>query len=73
MDLLKPGAERQRGKRTRAAALAVARQRIEVLRAWLEAQGLRDFDARFESKSPSFEVGASEEPGSILAVLRERP
>lgn len=72
LELLKPGADRQRGKRTRAAALAVARQRIEVLRAWFEAQGLRDFDKRFESKSPSFEVGASEEPGSILAVLRER-
>ncbi len=72
LELLKPGAERQRGKRTRAAALAVARQRIEVLRAWLESQGVPKLDARFEAKSPAFEVGASDAPGSVLAVLRER-
>lgn len=72
LELLKPGAERQRGKRTRAAAMAVARQRIEVLRAWLESQGVPKLDARFEAKSPAFEVGASDAPGSVLAVLRER-
>lgn len=72
LELLKPGAERQRGKRTRAAALAVARQRIEVLRAWFAVQGIRDLEMRFEAKFPVFEVSASDAPGSVLAVLRER-
>ncbi|MCY2959104.1 MAG: DUF748 domain-containing protein [Planctomycetota bacterium] len=72
LELLKPGAERQRGKRTRAAALAVARQRIEVLRAWFESQGIRDLERRFEAKSPAFEVDPSAEAGSMQVVLRER-
>lgn len=72
LELLEPGAERRRDKRTRSAALAVARQRIEVLRAWLAARGVRDLDTRFEARSPAFEVGAADAPGSVLTVLRER-
>jgi hypothetical protein len=72
LELLAPGAERHRGKRTRAAALAVARQRIESLRAWFAAQKIPDFEERFEAKSPAFDVISEDQPGSILAVLRER-
>lgn len=73
LELLKPGAERHRAKRTRSAALAVARQRIETLKQWFTAQGVSDIDERFEAKSPTFDVSAAGETGTILAVLRERP
>lgn len=73
LELLKPGVERHRAKRTRSAALAVARQRIETLKQWFTAQGVSDIDERFEAKSPTFDVSAAGETGTILAVLRERP
>jgi hypothetical protein len=72
LELLRPGAERYRDKRTRAAALAVARERVEVLRRWLAAQGVEGLDARFEAKSPSFDVAQDDAPGTALVVLRRR-
>ncbi len=72
LELLKPGAERYREKRTRAAALAIARERIAALRAWFAQQGLDDLDARFQSRTPVFEAGPGVQAGTLLAVLRER-
>jgi len=72
LEHLKPGAERHRAKRTRAAALTVARARVEALRAWFEAQGITRMAERFEAKPPTFDVAGGDAPGSILAVLRER-
>ncbi len=70
--LLKPGAEVLRDERTRAAAVDLARQRIETLRAWFATQDVPDLDERFEAKSPTFEASPNETTGTVRIVLCER-
>lgn len=73
--LLRPGAERQADRRSRAASLEIARQRIEAVRAALLAHGVPDFDRRVQFFDPGFTV-APAAPGSapggqvILSVVK---
>jgi len=76
LELLRTGADRHKEKRTKSAALALARARIEAVRSWIEAQGIEDFADRFEAKSVSFEVREDDGGGgggAIVAALRRRP
>ncbi|MBL8863092.1 MAG: DUF748 domain-containing protein [Planctomycetes bacterium] len=73
LEHLKPGAERHDAKRARAAALAVARARVEALRAWFVSRGIPRIEERFEAKPPTFDLAADGAGGTILVVLRERP
>jgi hypothetical protein len=72
LEILRTPSERQARKRTRFAALEIARDRLELvtgqLKAGLEAE---DFD-RIDSREPRFEVREGEGQGRIVLELRER-
>lgn len=70
--LLQPGAERHADKRTRSAALAVGRARLERLRQELERAGFDDAATRIELRSPAYDVAPSGAPGTIVLVTRRR-
>jgi hypothetical protein len=72
LELLRPGADRHREKRTRSAALALGRARLEAVRAWLAAQGVAELEDRFEARPPVFEAGSGAGGGTVLLVLRRR-
>ena len=55
-ELLRPGAERRRDKRTRDAALALGQLRLEAVRDLLETAGIRNARARIDLRRPRYQL-----------------
>ncbi|MCS7034028.1 MAG: hypothetical protein NZ561_08540, partial [Phycisphaerae bacterium] len=72
LDQMKPGADRQRPRRTRAAALELARERLENTREFLTSAGLADLAERVRAAPPSFAVGDSTDGGRVMITLIEK-
>jgi hypothetical protein len=72
LDVERTQSERQAGKRTRVAALDVARDRLDAVAARVKA-GLEpeDFE-RIDERDPRFEVREDGGPGRVVLELRER-
>lgn len=66
-DLLRPGADRQAPRRTRAAALAVARERVESVRQFFRAAGVAD--ARLKAGKPQFAPSDEATGGKITMTI----
>ena len=69
-ELLRPGAERRQGQRARAAALAIAGERLERVRQALIARGVAP--ERVEVRSIRAVAGARDAGGRVLVIPRKR-
>lgn len=69
-DLLRPGAERRREQRTRAAALALAELRLERIRAAILRRGGRDLEPRLDFRRPRFVPAEGDDGGSVTFTPR---
>jgi len=68
-DLLRPGADRQAMRRTRAATLAIARARIETIREFLIANGRGAIDAsRISQANPQFVESPENQDGTVMVT-----
>ena len=68
-DLLSPGADRQGERRTRAAALVLARQRLEGVKQTLLSVGIPDAANRVTLGQPSMAMVDGDRPGRIVVTL----
>ncbi|MCX5660903.1 MAG: DUF748 domain-containing protein [Planctomycetota bacterium] len=69
--MLRPGAARQADRRSRAASLEIARQRMEAVRRALFAGGVRDIQRRVQFYDPSFTVAPGPGGGQVtLGVVK---
>jgi hypothetical protein len=71
-DLLRPGAERQASRRTRAAAIDVGRQRLEQTRAALLATGgnaIPGLDGRIRVLNPQFNPAQGDAGGRVVIAV----
>jgi hypothetical protein len=69
-DLLRPGADRQAMRRTRAATLAIARARIDSIREFLIGSGRHAIDAsRISRANPQFVESPETQDGSVTLTL----
>jgi hypothetical protein len=72
-DLLRPGADRQANRRTRAACLAIARARLETVRNFLLAdQDKKGLDDRIHAANPQFVPAEGSSLGRITIILVEK-
>jgi hypothetical protein len=71
-DLLRPGAQRQADRRTRAAALEVAAQRLLAIRAELRALGVADVDRRVHLLHPTFTPGDQADSSVTVQPVRTK-
>lgn len=71
-ELLRPGAEARADRRTRTAALAVARERLELVRTVLRDNGVRDVDERIHLTNPQFEPVERDGGGHVEITLVPR-
>jgi hypothetical protein len=71
-DLLRPGAERQAGRRTREACLGLARERLAAVRQALIDSGIKGMEARIQLANPRFVEVEGTAPGkvSVEAALK---
>ncbi|MGD0462945.1 MAG: DUF748 domain-containing protein [Tepidisphaeraceae bacterium] len=68
-DLLRPGADRQAMRRTRAATLAIARARIETIREFLIGSGRRAIDpSRISQANPQFVESPENQDGKVMVT-----
>ena len=68
-DLLRPGADRQAIRRTRAATLAIARARIEAVRLFLIGSGRHAIDpSRVSQANPQFVESPENQDGTVTAT-----
>jgi hypothetical protein len=67
-ELLRPGADRQAERRTRAASLDVAWARLDAVKAQLDASGVPDIDKRIEKYNAQFNP-AGTEGGTVTLTL----
>jgi hypothetical protein len=68
-DLLRPGADRQAMRRTRAATLAIARARIETIREYLIDSGRRAIDpSRISRANPQFVESPENQDGTVIVT-----
>ncbi len=70
-ELLQPGADRYRDKRTRSAALELSERRLESVRELLQTARADDGVA-VEMRTPALQVAGDETGGTVLIVLRKR-
>ncbi len=68
-DMLRPGADRQASNRTRAAGLALARERLEVIRQTLSDAKVPDVNTRLKAAAPQFNPGETADGGTITITL----
>lgn len=68
-ELLQPGADRYREKRTRAAALELSRRRLDEVKALLEAARP---GVQVELRTPQWQTADDETGGTALVVLKKR-
>jgi hypothetical protein len=66
-DLLRPGADRQADRRTRAAALEIASQRLDAVRAMFRSAGVADVENRIKLLHPAI-TPSQAHPESILMI-----
>jgi hypothetical protein len=72
-DLLRPGADRQADRRTRAAAIYIAQHRLEAVHAALLAAGVPELDKRIRVTRAQFtEPGEADSPGKITFTVLEK-
>ncbi|MGF1634798.1 MAG: DUF748 domain-containing protein [Phycisphaerae bacterium] len=67
--LLRPGADRQADRRTRQAALEIARRRLEAVRAVLQDLGVQDAGERVRLTNPTYDVQPEPAGGSVVVEL----
>ena len=79
-DLLRPGADRQADRRTRAAALDIGRQRLDVVRTALmqasAAAGVRDADQRVRvvrASLPAADEAKAEGKVTFTMLQKKKP
>jgi hypothetical protein len=65
-DLLRPGADRQAVRRTRAASIQIAQARIRSVNDMLAAGGIQNPNDRIKSAAAQFNPGETEEGGKII-------
>ena len=65
-DLLRPGADRQADRRTRAAALEIASQRLDAVRAMFRAAGVTDIDDRIKLLRPALSPSQTHADSTIM-------
>ena len=70
-ELLQPGADRYRDKRTRSAALELSERRLESVRELLQT-ARSDDGVAVEMRTPALQVAGDETGGTVLIVLRKR-
>jgi hypothetical protein len=70
--MLRPGAERRADRRTRDAAIEIARLRLEAARGELLRSHVRQMPARLDVRRPRFGAVEGDEPGRIVLTLRRR-
>lgn len=68
-DLLRPGAESQAERRTRAASLAIGRQRLDSVRAVLLQAGPNDAEQRVHLANPQYDPTDSADGGHVVVTL----
>jgi hypothetical protein len=68
-DLLRPGAERQAARRTRAAAIEIGRQRIDQIRQTFLNSGLPDIEQRVRIANPQFNPDETDAGGRLIVQL----
>jgi hypothetical protein len=71
-EMLRPGAERRADRRTRDAAIEIARLRLEAARGELLRSHVRQMPARLDVRRPRFGAVEGDEPGRIVLTLRRR-
>ncbi len=71
-DLLRPGADRQAPRRTRAACLEIGRQRLEAVRAYLVASGIPGVDQRIHLTHAAFDPSDDHEGGEVTLVMAKK-
>lgn len=68
-DQLRPGAARQRDRRTRAAGLEISQQRLAVVRNVLLSAGIAGADERVHQTNPRFAPNDSDAGGQVIITL----
>ena len=69
-DLLRPGADRQALRRTRAATLAIARSRLQTIRDYLIGYGRHALDpSRISQSNPQFVESPQNQDGSVTITI----
>jgi hypothetical protein len=68
-DMLRPGADRQATNRSRAAGLALARDRLEAIREALADAKIPDLNARLKPASPQFNPAENGDGGTVTITL----
>jgi hypothetical protein len=72
-DLLRPGADRQKSRRTRAAAIQIADQRLKLVREALIAANVPDGNERIQATAATFNPAESDDPGAInITVVQKK-
>jgi hypothetical protein len=69
LDLLRPGAANQTDRRTRAACLAVARERLDLIESALRSAGVQHVETRVHRTNPQFAPSGNADGGDVLIVL----
>lgn len=68
-DMLRPGSDRQADRRTRAASIEIARQRLRAVRDVLTSAGVEGTDQRVHDTNPQFAPTEAQEGGSVVIQL----
>lgn len=68
-DLLRPGANRQADRRTRAGALEIAQHRLDAVKALLDAARIPNAEDRVRSEAARFNPADDQSPGRITITL----
>ena len=71
-ELLRPGAERRRDARTRAACLAIAQRRIDAVQTLLLATGVDEIARRIDARRPRFVPVEGSGGGQVTLTPRAR-
>ena len=71
-ELLRPGADRQAARRTRQASLAIARERVDAVKAMLLASGVKDIADRVQVVEAQFNPTESDTGGRVLIAAVEK-
>lgn len=72
-EMLRPGAERQAARRTKAAAVEIGERRLEAIKQMIVASGVRDAENRVTIINPSATPGDTERGRvEIIAIVRKK-
>jgi hypothetical protein len=71
-DLLRPGADRQSDRRTRAACLAIGQDRLLTVRDALLASGIPGIEGQIKVSHATFNAAAGASGGQVVIVLTHK-